>query len=81
MFVLIVASKSSDEMSRIEFVRLLATGVAHENVQTAETFDRACNEFLAEFLVPEVAWYGQGHASLGLNQVLLARPAPRSGNS
>jgi len=49
-------------------VRLLATRVAHENVQTAKTFDRACNEFLAEALVPEVARYGHSHSALSLDQ-------------
>jgi hypothetical protein len=50
-------------------VRLLATGVAHKNVQTTKAFNSSCNEFLAEFLVPQVAGYGYANAARGLDQI------------
>jgi hypothetical protein len=50
-------------------MRLLAPGVTYQDIQTSEAFDRACNQFLAEFLVPQIAGYGHRHASLGLDQV------------
>jgi hypothetical protein len=34
-------------------MRLLPPGVADQDVQAAETFDRACNQVLTELLVPQ----------------------------
>jgi hypothetical protein len=35
--------------------RLLPAGVADDNVEAAEALDGAPNQFLAEFLVPDIA--------------------------
>ena len=46
MFVFIVASKSSDEISRIDSSRLLPSGVADQNIETAKSLDGIGHQFL-----------------------------------
>src|SRR4051794_26828901 len=48
--------------------RLLPSSVADDDIEAAETLDSASNQFLTEFLVPDIAGYRESGAAFSLDQ-------------